>query len=84
MTEPASSSTLTQRVSGHVETLRQYVQADGGDIELVKVDEETGIVSIRFQGACRGCPGAAMTLKLGIERALREREPGVKEVVSVH
>lgn len=78
-----ASLTLTQRVTGHVETLRQYVQADGGDIELVTVNETTGVVSIRFQGACRGCPGAAMTLKLGIERALREREPGIKEVIAV-
>lgn len=83
MTDQTQSSTLTQRVSEQVQTLRRYVQADGGDIELVSVNEDTGVVSIRFQGACRGCPGAAMTLKMGIERALREREPGVKEVVSV-
>ena len=83
MADQTQSSTLTERVSEHVNMLRQYVQADGGDIELVNVNEETGVVSIRFQGACRGCPGAAMTLKMGIERALREREPGVKEVVAV-
>jgi Fe-S cluster biogenesis protein NfuA len=83
MSEPSTTPSLTERITGHVETLRRYVQADGGDIELVKVDEGTGVVSIRLQGACRGCPGAAMTLKMGIERALREREPAVKEVVAV-
>jgi Fe-S cluster biogenesis protein NfuA len=83
MPESPKIVTLTERVTQHVETLRKYVQADGGDIELVSIDEQTGIVSIRFQGACRGCPGAAMTLKMGIERALREREPSVKEVVAV-
>ena len=83
MPEPSTTPTLKERVTQHVETLRRYVQADGGDIELVNVDESTGVVSIRLQGACRGCPGAAMTLKMGIERALREREPGVKEVIAV-
>lgn len=84
MAEWPKTETLTARVSQHVENLRKYVQADGGDIQLVEVNEDTGVVSIRFQGACRGCPGAAMTLKMGIERALREREPDVKEVIAVH
>ena len=83
MHETAKPGSLSERVTEQVEILRSLVQADGGDIELVGVDEESGVVSIRFQGACRGCPGAAMTLKLGIERNLREKIPEIKEVVAV-
>ena len=83
MSEETKSASLVDRVTEQVEVLRGFVQADGGDIELVKVDEDTGVVSIRFQGACRGCPGAAMTLKMGIERNLKEKVPEIKEVVAV-
>ncbi len=62
--------------------VRPALQADGGDIELVDVDEQ-GVVKVRLQGACRGCPGAQMTLKMGVERMLKEQIPQVTEVVSV-
>ncbi|NLZ53319.1 MAG: NifU family protein, partial [Thermoanaerobacteraceae bacterium] len=58
------------------------LQADGGDVELIDVDEQ-GVVKVRLQGACGGCPMASMTLKNGIERALKEAIPEVKEVVAV-
>jgi len=59
------------------------LQADGGDVELVGVDEETGVVKVRLRGACGHCPMAAMTLKNGIERIIKQEVPGVKEVQSV-
>lgn len=74
---------VTERVQAVIDALRPLLQADGGDIELAGVDEQTGVVSVRLQGACKGCPGAAMTLKMGVERHLREKVPEVKEVVSV-
>ena len=83
MPEDSKSGSLVERVTEHIENLRPLVQADGGDIDLVSVAEDTGVVSIRFQGACRGCPGAAMTLKMGIERNLKEKVPEVKAVVAV-
>jgi len=55
---------------------------DGGGIELVDVTDD-GVVKVRLRGACSGCPGAAMTLKVGVERLLKERIPEVKEVVAV-
>jgi len=58
------------------------LQNDGGDIELVNVEEDK-TVNVRLQGACKGCPGAAMTLKMGVERLLKERIPEVKEVVAI-
>ena len=78
-----TDQTVTQQVQNVIEEIRPYLQRDGGDIELVKYDESEGVASVRLQGACRGCPGARMTLKMGVERHLRERVPQVKEVVAV-
>ncbi|HUT60981.1 MAG TPA: NifU family protein [Phycisphaerae bacterium] len=74
---------MTEKVQAVIDTIRPVLQADGGDIELVKVDEPTGMVSVRLQGACRGCPGAAMTLKMGVERHLKQQVPEVQGVVPV-
>jgi Fe-S cluster biogenesis protein NfuA len=82
MTDEAKPG-VKDRIRVVVDKIRPLLQADGGDIELVGVDEAAGIVSVRLQGACKGCPGAAMTLKMGIERHLKERIPEVKEVVAV-
>jgi Fe-S cluster biogenesis protein NfuA len=80
--EPTGTG-LEDRVKEVIETIRPLLQADGGDIELVSIDAETGKVSVRLQGACKGCPGAAMTLKMGVERHLKEKVPEVTEVVAV-
>ena len=74
---------MSERVGQVIEKIRPLLQADGGDIELVGVDEDSGAVSVRLQGACKGCPGAAMTLKMGVERHLKEHVPEVSEVVAV-
>jgi len=65
-----------------LEMVRPGLQADGGNVELVEVTED-GIVKVRLTGACGSCPMSTMTLKMGIERAMKERVPGVKEVVQV-
>lgn len=62
--------------------LRPFLQRDGGDVELVDIDEE-GIVKVRLTGACGSCPSSTITLKAGIERALLEEVPGVKEIEQV-
>jgi Fe-S cluster biogenesis protein NfuA len=64
-----------------LESIRPYLQADGGDVELV--DVEGGVVKVRLTGACGGCPMATMTLKGGIEATLKERIPAVERVESV-
>ena len=79
MTE-TDQSEFRSEVARILELIRPGVQRDGGDIELVDVSDD-GVVSIRFQGACVGCPSSQMTLKMGIERNLKEHVPGVKEVV---
>lgn len=81
--EATNSGTMTEQVREVINSIRPMLQADGGDIELVSVDEATGVVSVRLQGACKGCPGAAMTLKMGVERHLKSKVPAVKEVVAL-
>jgi Fe-S cluster biogenesis protein NfuA len=73
---------LREKVEAVLGAIRPRLQADGGDVELVDVDGE-GVVSVRLAGACRGCPGATMTLKMGIERILRQQVPEVKSVEAV-
>jgi Fe-S cluster biogenesis protein NfuA len=75
-------TSLKQRVEEVLGTIRPRLQADGGDVQLVEVSDE-GVVSVRLAGACRGCPGAAMTLKMGIERILKQQIPHVKRVEAV-
>jgi Fe-S cluster biogenesis protein NfuA len=71
-----------EKVKEVLEDIRPMLQADGGDVELVNVSDE-GVVTVKLKGACQGCPGARMTLKMGIERRLQQVEPDVKEVVAV-
>lgn len=64
-----------------LDELRPYLMADGGNVEIVEIDGP--IVKVRLQGACGSCPSSTMTLKMGIERKLREAIPEVNEVVQV-
>lgn len=73
---------LKDRVEETLAAIRPRLQADGGGVELVDVSDE-GTVSVRLTGACGGCPMSTMTLKMGIERALREQVPEVKRVEAV-
>ncbi|MGI8683653.1 MAG: NifU family protein [Acidimicrobiales bacterium] len=63
-----------------MEAIRPALQSDGGDMRLLSVDEETGVVDIELMGACGGCPMSSLTLKAGIERILKDRVPGITEV----
>jgi len=73
---------LREKVEQALEKVRPALQADGGDVKLVDVDAN-GVVKVKLTGACGGCPMSQMTLKMGIERILKQEVPGVKEVVSV-
>lgn len=70
-----------ENVDKVLETIRPALIADGGNVELV--DVENGTVKLRLQGACAGCPMSQMTLRMGIERELRKQIPEIQEVVSV-
>jgi len=64
-----------------IEIIRPAIQADGGDITLLTVDQESGIVTVQLSGACVGCPASTVTMKAGIERIMKDRVPGVTAVV---
>lgn len=66
-----------------IEVIRPALQADGGDIVVKEVDEETGVVTVELVGACGTCPASTVTMKAGIERILRDRVKGVTEVIAV-
>ena len=71
----------TENVETVLNELRPFLMADGGNVEIVEIDGP--IVKVRLQGACGSCPSSTMTLKMGIERKLREAIPEVSEVIQV-
>lgn len=73
---------IQEKVKAALERIRPYLLADGGDVELVEVTGD-GVVKVRLQGACHGCPMSAMTLKNGIEGIIKEDVPEVKNVEAV-
>jgi Fe-S cluster biogenesis protein NfuA len=72
---------MRERVEKALEKIRPALQADGGDIELIDVTD--GVVKVKLTGACGGCPMSQMTLKMGVERTLKQQVPEVKSVESV-
>lgn len=79
-----SNMELKQKIEKILEeNVRPMVERHAGGVELVDVDEETGIVKVRFQGTCVGCPMSTITLKAGVESELMDAIPEVREVVAV-
>ena len=74
--------TVQEQVKKAIDEIRPSLQGHGGDIELVGIDPDN-TVRVRLRGACSGCPGAAMTMKMGVERILKQKVPQVKTVVAV-
>ncbi|MGI6575419.1 MAG: NifU family protein [bacterium] len=74
---------MQEKVVAVLDKIRPSLQADGGDVQLVEVLEKEGIVKVKLQGACAGCPMSSITLKQGIERILKQEVPEVKEVQAV-
>ena len=79
--ETAPAPSTEERVRAILEQIRPYLQQDGGDLEYVAFED--GVVKLRLQGACSSCPSSLMTLKMGIENALKQQIAEVKEVVPV-
>jgi Fe-S cluster biogenesis protein NfuA len=71
-----------EKIKTVIEKIRPQLQADGGDVELVSIEDD-GTVKVRLMGHCAGCPMSQQTVKFGIERALKTHIPEVKEVISV-
>ena len=75
---------VLEQVEKVIKAIRPAIQADEGDIELVSVDEATGVVTVELMGACVTCPASTQTLKAGIERIMKDRVEGVTEVLEVN
>lgn len=75
---------MREQVEKVITAIRPAIQADEGDIKLVEVDEQTGVVTVELFGACISCPASTQTLKAGIERIMKDRVEGVTEVVEVN
>jgi Fe-S cluster biogenesis protein NfuA len=73
---------ITSKVNSAIEVIRPYLQNDGGDISLVEITEDF-TVKVKLHGACGSCPYSLMTLKNGVEQAIRRDVPEIKEVVAV-
>ena len=74
---------MKDRVEKALDRIRPALQNDGGNVELVDLDEAKGIVKVKLVGACGSCPMSQMTLRMGVERVLRDEIPEITEVVAV-
>lgn len=72
---------MKKQVESVLNKIKPSITADGGDVELISVDK--GIVKVKLKGACGRCPMAEMTLKMGIERMIKQEIPEIKEVIAV-
>lgn len=81
-TEQRAPTTLA-RIEELLDSIRPAIRSDGGDIELVRFDEDSGLVQLRMVGACYACPMSMLTLKAGIEQRLRMQVPEVRAVEAV-
>lgn len=83
VTQRRFTVSIRQQVEETIEVIRPALQADGGDIVLHNVDEDSGVVSVELVGACTTCPASDQTMKAGIERIMKDRIDGVTAVVQV-
>ena len=74
---------MREQVEATIQAIRPAIQVDGGDIYLRDVDVDTGVVTVELVGACVSCAASTVTLKAGVERILKDRVPGVTEVVNL-
>lgn len=81
---PATGEALKAKVLSALDQVRPFLQADGGDVELVEIDEAARTAYVKLTGACGGCPSAGLTLKAGVQDAVRKIAPEIKTVEAVH
>ncbi|MFC2149748.1 NifU family protein [Candidatus Auribacterota bacterium] len=74
---------MKEKIENALNKIRPMLQADGGNVELVDVDEANGVVKVKLTGACSGCPMAQMTLTQGVEKAIKEEVPEIQKVEAV-
>ena len=77
-----TNNNLIERINKAIDTVRPYLQTDGGDIAFVELTDDN-VVKVKLLGACYTCPMSLQTLKLGVERTIQNAVPEIKEVVAV-
>jgi Fe-S cluster biogenesis protein NfuA len=80
--EKKQKETLLQKINAAIDTVRPYLNADGGNVELIDITDDL-TVKVKLTGACDGCPFSMMTLKAGIEQAVRKYVPEIRELVAL-
>jgi len=83
MEENTSEKSILQRVEDALQTIRPYLEADGGDVKLLEISQE-GIVKLELLGACGSCPMSTMTLRAGVEEAIKRAVPEIKSVDAIN
>jgi len=74
---------MQEKIIKQLEKIRPHLQMDGGDVQFVSYDDASGVLSVKLQGACAGCPMSQITLQQGITKTIQEEIPEVKSVVAV-
>lgn len=74
---------MKNKIKLALDKIRPHLQMDGGDVEFISFNEKSGVLKVKLQGACHGCPMAPVTLQDGIERMIKEKVPEVKEVEAI-
>lgn len=74
---------MEEKIKSELEKIRPHLQMDGGDVEFISFDKKSGILKVKLQGACHGCPMAMVTLQDGIGRAIMEKIPQVKKIEAI-
>lgn len=74
---------LKDRVEQALDSIRSYLQADGGDVKLIKIDSDN-VVHLELLGACESCPMSPMTMKAGVEEAIKRVAPEVKSIIAIN
>lgn len=73
---------ILEKINKAIESIRPYLNADGGDISIVDVSDDL-VIKVKLHGACNGCPFSVQTLKAGVEQAIKKELPDIKEVIAV-
>ena len=74
---------MIEKIKKQLDKIRPYLQMDGGDIEFIDFDDKSGVLKVKLQGACMGCPMSQITLQEGVAKAIKEEVPAVKEIVAI-
>jgi len=74
---------MIEKIKKQLDKIRPYLQMDGGDIEFIDFDDKSGVLKVKLQGACLGCPMSPITLREGVSKAIKEEVPEVKDIVAV-